>query len=264
MSIEKGSNAYFHPSVNRLIEVSPDAQQITLHDQRYYRRSEGIYYPSVTTVLSYFPKNKFFETWVKDVGHNADLIMRRAGEEGTAVHTGVEKFLAGEEMRWIEPDGYVNYPTHVWMMIVKFADFWNTHKPELLASEVHLFSDEFRFAGTVDIVCKIGEDYWILDIKTSNAVHRTYDLQTAAYATAWNETHTPTVTRRGILWLKSTKRGPDKSGRKIQGDGWELKESVKTLEEDFNLFKTTYSLYEMENEEDGPLLLRVPNTVKVQ
>jgi hypothetical protein len=46
-------------SYNRILEISADAQQITLPDSRYYRRN-GNYYPSITYVLSYYPKGKVF------------------------------------------------------------------------------------------------------------------------------------------------------------------------------------------------------------
>ena len=45
---------------NRILEISEDARQITLPDSRYYRRN-GRYYPSITYVLSYYPKGKFFQ-----------------------------------------------------------------------------------------------------------------------------------------------------------------------------------------------------------
>lgn len=264
MIIQTGQNAYSHPDVKRLVEISEHAQQITLHDQRFYRRDVDVYYPSVTSILSYFPKNKFFETWIKDVGHNIDIIMRRAGEEGTQVHKAAEALLAGEEVTWIEENGYVNYPTEVWRMINKFTDFWNTYKPELLASECHLFSDIYRYAGTGDIVCRIQDEVWLLDIKTSNSIHRSFDLQTAAYAIAWNETHNIQIQKRGIVWLKSAKRGPDKSGKKIQGEGWEIRESERTLEEDFELFKIAYKLYELENNDPQPTIEVLPKSIKLK
>jgi len=264
MSIQKGQNAYFHPSVRRVVEISSYAKQITLYDSRYYQRDKELFYPSVTYVLSYFPKNKFFETWMKDVGHNADIIMRKAGDEGTQVHNAIERILAGEEVRWIEESGSVNYSTEVWKMIVKFVDFWQTHKPTLLASECHLFSDQYKFAGTGDIVCKINDETWLIDIKTSNSLHRSYDLQTSAYAVAWNETHNVEIQRRGILWLKSSKRGPDKQNKRIQGDGWELKESGNTVEEDFELFKLAYKLFELENPDLVPATELLPNIIKLE
>ena len=131
-------------------------------------RSEDVYYPSVTYVLSYFPKDRFFESWIKDVGHNSDIIMRRAGDEGTQVHNAIEDYLKGEEIVWIDDNGNTKYNLEVWKMILKFADFWETHKPELIESEVHLFSDELKIAGTGDLIVKIADELWLLDIKTSN------------------------------------------------------------------------------------------------
>ena len=89
---------------NRL-DFNPELKQINFLDRRVYKRSEGVYYPSVTTILQYMPKNKFFESWLKDVGHNADLIMRRAGKEGTQVHEAAEKLVEGEESYWMDDDG---------------------------------------------------------------------------------------------------------------------------------------------------------------
>ena len=67
---------------NRILEISEDAKQITLPDSRYYRRN-GNYYPSITYVLSCYPKGKFFQDWLKKVGYSADYIVRKAADEGT-------------------------------------------------------------------------------------------------------------------------------------------------------------------------------------
>ena len=78
--LEKGQNINkktFKSWVNTDIE----SQRINILDQRFYKRN-GKYYPSVTSILQYMPKGKFFETWLKDVGHNADIIAGKAADEG--------------------------------------------------------------------------------------------------------------------------------------------------------------------------------------
>ena len=95
--IKQGMNILEQNEKKRL-DFNPDLKQINFLDRRVYKRGEGVYYPSVTTILQYMPKNKFFETWMKDVGHNADLIMRKAGKEGTQVHEAAEKLVEGEEI----------------------------------------------------------------------------------------------------------------------------------------------------------------------
>jgi hypothetical protein len=46
-------------SYDRILQISDDHKQITLPDSRFYRRN-GNYYPSVTHVLSYYPKGPTF------------------------------------------------------------------------------------------------------------------------------------------------------------------------------------------------------------
>jgi hypothetical protein len=186
--IEKNVNIIKDPKIKRIVEYSADNKQINVLDQRFYRRNDK-YYPSVSSILNYFPKNQFFHSWLKDVGHNSDIIAAKAAAEGTQVHNATDDFLNGKAINWLDEWGNAQYSLDVWKMILKFADFWNTHKPELVATEYHLFSDEHEYAGTTDIICRLNGQLWLLDNKTSNSLHTSHDLQLASYAKAWNETH---------------------------------------------------------------------------
>ena len=258
--IDKNANIIRDPKIKRIVEYSEGDKQINVLDSRFYRRN-GEYYPSVTSVLNYFPKNQFFHSWLKDVGHNSDIIASKAANEGTQVHTAIEEFLQGNEIQWIDEYGNAKYNLDVWKMILKFADFWNTHKPELIASEYHLFSDTHEYAGTTDIIVRLNNQVWLLDIKTSNSLHTSYDLQLAAYAVAWNETHNTLIERTGILWLKASTRG---EGRKdaIQGKGWQLKPS-DSIATNFEMFKKIYDIYKLENPEFKPITELLPTSIKL-
>ena len=172
--IKQGMNILEQNEKNRL-DFNPDLKQINFLDRRVYKRGEGVYYPSVTTILQYMPKNKFFETWMKDVGHNADLIMRKAGKEGTQVHEAAEALVKGEEVTWMDDYGKAKYSQIVWEMILKFYEFWSTHKPELISTEDFVWSDEHKYAGTADLVVKLDGQIWLLDLKTSNSLHKSYN-----------------------------------------------------------------------------------------
>ena len=165
--IKQGMNILKQNEKKRL-EFNAELKQINFLDRRVYKRGEGVYYPSVTTILQYMPKNKFFESWLKDVGHSADLIMRRAGKEGTQVHEAAEELVKGNEVSWMDNYGNAKYSQIVWEMILKFADFWKTYKPELISTEEFVWSDEHKYAGTADLVVKMDDEVWLLDIKTSN------------------------------------------------------------------------------------------------
>ena len=259
--IKQGMNILEQNEKKRL-DFNPELQQINFLDRRVYKRSEGVYYPSVTTILQYMPKNKFFEGWLKDVGHNADYIMKKAGKEGTQVHEAAEKLVLGEEVAWMDDYGNAKYSQIVWEMILKFAEFWKTNKPELISSEDFVWSDEHKYAGTADIVCKMNGETWLLDIKTSNSIHKSYDLQLAAYAKGLEESKNIKIDRTGIIWLKAHSRGPSKQKNVIQGKGWKLLQ-IDEIEKNFELFKMIYNLYSLENPNTEPIYNSYPTTIKV-
>jgi hypothetical protein len=227
---------------------------ITLPDSRYYRRN-GKYYPSITYVLGTYPKGSYFEDWLKKVGYASEYIVKKAGEQGTETHEMIEDYLNGKELNFLSPTGYPQYDPLVWQMFLRFVDFWEEYNPKLIETEVHLFSDEIKVAGTCDMVCEIEIDgkteLWIIDFKTSNHLQTTYDLQTAIYGKCYEECYGKKADRYGVLWLKSSKRGP-KDGV-IQGKGWEMYESKRTQEENINIFMTVKKLFDLENPRHSPI-----------
>ena len=246
---------------DRIIELSDDHKQITLPDSRYYRRN-GQYYPSVTYVLQSYPKGKHFEDWLKKVGYSADWIVKKASEEGNAVHLMIEKYFKGKELNYLNEHGYPKMDPHVWQMFLKFVDFWETYQPTLIETEVHLFSDELKVAGTCDLICEIDDVLWIIDFKTSNHLQTTYDLQSAIYAKMYEECFGKTAERIGVMWLKSKSRGQDKSGKKLKGKGWEIYESTRSQEENLNIFKSVKQIFDLENPKHKPATTSFPTTVK--
>ena len=257
--IEKGNNIHKHPQLKRIVEHN--GEQINFLDQRFYKTETGEYYPSVTSILNFYPKNGFFHAWLKDVGHNSDIIARKAADEGTQVHNAIEAFLEGKEIKWMDDKGHAIYNLDVWRMILRFSDFWKTHNPELIASEIHLLSHEYKYAGTCDLVVKLNDKVWLLDIKTSNSLHTSYNLQLSAYAKAWNEKYDDKIEETGIIWLKSSKRGP-KEG-KLQGNGWEIIQGDKTVDEYFTMFKNIYEIYLLENPNQKPIFESYPTSIKL-
>jgi hypothetical protein len=65
--------------------------------------------------------------------------------------------------------------------IASFVAWYNEVKPTIISNEITVWSDKHNYAGTVDLVCQIGEDLWIIDIKTSAQVWPEYELQVSAY-----------------------------------------------------------------------------------
>lgn len=246
-------------SYNRILEISEDHKQITMPDSRYYRRN-GEYYPSITYVLQSYPKGIHFENWLKQVGYSSEYIVKKAQEEGTLTHELIESYLNGEELNFLSPTGYPQYDPTVWQMLLRFVDWWEEYKPKLVEAEVHLFSDELKVAGTTDLVCIIDHELWIIDFKTSNHIHTTYELQVAAYAQCYKECFGKTIDRMGILHLKSSTRKSSKN--KMQGKGWQMLESQRSFEENLEIFKNVKKIHELENPTASPSFEHFVTTVK--
>ena len=150
----------------------------------------------------------------------------------------------------------------VWQMFLRFVDFWETYKPTLIETEVHLFSDELKVAGTCDLICEIDDKLWVIDFKTSNHLQTTYDLQSAVYTQMYKECFGKEADRVGILWLKSKSRGQDNSGKRIKGKKWEMYESSRTQEENLEIFKSVKSLFDLENPKHKPATTSFPTILK--
>jgi hypothetical protein len=238
-----------------------DAKQINVLDERFYesQKNPGVFYPSVTTILEAYYKGYGYYEWLKQVGFNADEIMRKAGDQGTNVHNMIESYLKGNKVNWIKEDGSVNYTLEEWQMLCKFIEFFQREKPEILTIEFNIVSESMKYGGTIDMICRMRNQVWLIDHKTSNYIHKTHELQLSAYATAWNELNPNyKIDRCGILWLKASTRGEGK-GDVIQGVGWQLKEFDRPYLEAFKLFEHTQAIWNEENPNYKPKNLIYPS-----
>ncbi len=240
-------------------DLDDKTQQINFLDQRFYK-VDNEYYPSITFILNYYPKDQHFLEWLKQNGTNSDYLANKAALEGTQTHFLIEKYLKGDVLYWVNKNGESKYSLNVWGMVLKFVEFWETFKPELIHTETFVYSKKYKIGGTCDLVLKIKDKIWLIDIKTSNYLHKMYDLQTAAYVKCYEETSNQKIDNVGILWLKSSKR--KLNIEKIYGKGWELYESPRTIMENWGYFKKVYDLFKLENPKIEPLFNTLPSVIK--
>ena len=225
--------------------MKKEIEQISFLDDRFYLIGEE-YFPSVTTILGVYPKGQAFNQWLKDVGNSAKIIVERAAESGSKVHNAIEKILSGIELTWDEKI----YNEMEWAGICKFMEFYDRFNPDIKAIETTVYSQNHQFAGTMDLLCKIENERWLIDYKFSNAVHPSHFLQLAAYRMAIEEKNY-NIDRMGILWLKAHTK-TEGTGKAIQGKGWQLIEPKKDYEHLKNIFLSTYKIWMEENPNAKP------------
>ena len=244
-----------------------EAKQVNVLDERFYQSQKlpGIYFPGVTTILEAYYKGYGFHEWLKQVGFNADELLKKAGEEGSFIHNMIYDYLSGIEINWLDKDGKANFDLKIWQMFCKFIEFYTLFKPEKISAEFSMVSENLRFGGTVDYICRLNNKIYLIDYKSSNYLHKTHELQVAAYAMMWNELNPQyKIDRTAILWLKALTRGQDKKGKNIQGSGWQLKEFERPYEDAFKLFQHTQAIWEEENPNYKPKNLIYPASFKLE
>lgn len=212
---------------------------IEILDERFYTNDGAIYYPSVTTILQAYPKGHQYYDWLKSVGFNGDIIRDRAAEVGSKIHNAIENYLKGVVLNF--QDGYT---LEEWILINKFMKF-DSHLGKIEAIETQVVSEIMKLGGTLDLVCMINGERWLIDHKTSNALYKSYDIQLSVYKSMWEEAYPDKkIDRVGIFWLKAQTR--TEKNDPIQGIGWQLKE-VKDFEHLNNLYKATRILWDEQN-----------------
>lgn len=242
---------------------------VTFLDNRFYHdEADNVWVPSVTTILQAYPKDAHFFSWLKQVGEEADAIRDEAGRRGSIVHKLTERYDAGEEISLLTNGGNLEYKLSEWAMFERYVDFREKYPFEVLYSELTCIEDNGKFAGTIDRVIEYEGENYLLDIKTSNAIHDHYWLQLAAYHELFNQfwgyypkkanrhldgsVVAGPIQKRAILWLNAKTRTYGKNGA-IQGPGWQLIiREEKEHKKDLDLFNATMKLWQAQNKTIKP------------
>lgn len=245
---------------NLMIDVS--RKQLTYLDSRYYFDEEGNYLPSVTTILSAYPKGPEYYMWLKKVGMDADDIRDDAGKRGSTVHHLTELYDAGEEVSLFNDLGGMRFSQSEWSMFRKYTEFSEKFPHKILLMEQTIMCSSLGFAGTIDRIIEINGKKLLIDIKTSSSIWESYWLQLAAYRKMYEKEIGGTVDGSAILWLNAKTRGESKKGA-IQGEGWQLViRDEKESHVDWELFCHTFILWGKQNGDDRPRNLTYKTSYK--
>lgn len=156
-------------------------ERVMVDGKRHYLTPDGNKYPSVTTVLSSMNKDAI-QQWRNNIGHvEAQKVTTQASRRGTAVHLLCEKYVANDP-DWAKGAMPVNINT--FKPIKKYLDDWCD---VVYASELQMYSNELKTAGTCDLIARIHGIRTVADFKTSRKLKEkdwilNYIYQCTAYA----------------------------------------------------------------------------------
>lgn len=238
------------------IVESDHGKQVQFLDGRYYTVDGNSFFPGITTILSVVDKGAQYKKWLQANGFNADVLARDAMNQGSNVHEAIQKLLNGEEVIFGNASKMF-YTRNEWVMISRFIDFYTEFKPRTVSVEQVFVSDTLGFGSQLDYICELNGALVYVDHKTGN-LYDSSNLQLAAGIQLWNE-HNPQnpITKGAILHLDSTHRGRDKSGKKMQGQGWQLVE-VEDLDRHWSDFQAIQQIWKRQNPSYVPFNLIFP------
>ena len=172
---------------NHVPAVLPPLERETVDGVRYYKvpdADEFVKLVSITSVTSFWNREKFTK-WRKKIGEDkANEITRKATSRGTDTHTLIEHYLLNEEtLPEVQPISDFLY---------KIAKPTLNNIDNIHALEGSLYSKQLGVAGTVDCIAEYDGELAVIDFKTSAAPKPRdwidgYFVQAAAYACMYYE-----------------------------------------------------------------------------
>lgn len=203
-------------------------------------QKDGKFYPSVTTILQVIAKPSLM-FWAAEEAYWATIknpnitveeakrahlsVSNKAKDRGSSIHSAIEAYKKSGTRIVTIPENN-NY-------LLAFYAWVDQYKPEIISQERTLFSDLFGFAGTYDLLCKVGDRIVLIDVKTnkSGRIYPESFLQVSAYKKALEEKR-ELVQDMAILCLAENGTF-----------------TYQTVDDAFPAFLAAKTLYEWENRE---------------
>ena len=170
---------------------------------RLYKIPNGDWVPSITSVTSFYNRQKFID-WRKRVGEEeANRITKKATTRGTDFHEAAQGYLEGKELLW---DNFLPATQFMFHHAKPFLDkIDNIH-----AIGRTLYSEYFGLAGRVDCIAEYDGELAVIDFKTSEKIKpeewlENYFVQETAYACMYYEMTGITVKK--LITIMTTPSG---------------------------------------------------------
>ena len=169
----------------RTIDKERGIIQITTTDERWYTLQEDgqtRYIPSVTWICDHYPKGIAFYKWLANHGWDeAESLKNAAGEKGSRAHLAINALINGKTIKMDSVIDGEELSVEEYECVMSYAAWHKATKPRIIDTEFVVINEEQGYAGMVDILCNISSECWIVDIKTSQYIWPSHELQLSAY-----------------------------------------------------------------------------------
>jgi hypothetical protein len=254
----------------KFYKVDGEAKKVEVFNERWYPNKDYTkWYRNITTILNIVDKGFQYDEWLKNVGHNAEIIVDRAGKLGSTVHNMVERTLLGNDVSFGENILLGEaLATMYWERYLIWCKFWKALKEEYEVEydpkwvELVALSDKHTYGCTIDLILrrkpKKGKDpkWELIDIdwKTGNSIHEKDHLQVVAGMRAYEEMCGERVSKGLIVHMPLEK--PNKNGYRI----YEIENSDELYEQ----MLAVKRVYDWKNKGNDPKFLTYPTVMNLK
>ena len=257
-----------------------EVKLIEWFDDHFYKVDDE-YFPSVTTILGAEPK-PFLSQWRGQVGNwEANRIMSDAADKGSRIHKAAEMLTNGFSIIFEKlPNTEESYKQKIWYLheqqehleVYRIAQFFKIVNPKILSTEIIIYNEKEKFAGTVDLILEIEEGsyeingskplklekgVYIADYKTGKDIYPSHVRQLGAYKECYEVMTGDTVKGGLILHSNAPKTKQGIAGFKTMAID---KESLETSYEQFLKVKSVYDIAPLYK----PKIFNLPQILKLE
>ncbi len=176
-----------------------------------YFLKDGSRVPGTTTIIQRFKESGALMQWAFRQGQSGAPSLyseaEKAAEIGTAAHSMVEQAVKGEEVTCPIADSEM--AAKAWSSFEAYKRWAENFAVKIVAQEIQLVSEQYRYGGTPDAIGLIGNQLALLDWKTSNGIYTDYLVQLAAYKNLWEENYPDRPLTGGFHLLRFAKEHGD-------------------------------------------------------
>lgn len=210
-----------------------------------YKNKDGKRIPGVTTVIGgQLGWNKeVLNRWANKeglAGRELYKTLNHAADIGTLAHAMVEHHIKNTSYEELLKDYTQAQIDKAENGYLGFMEWEKAHNPVYVSSELKVVSEAYQFGGTLDGMCKFGDELTLLDLKTSKAVYVDHKIQLAAYREAYQEQTGEKISKCVVLQIN--KETGDFSYHSVDNE---------TLDKCFVVFRHCRALYDLKKELGG-------------
>lgn len=153
-----------------------------------YKLKDGSVVRGVTTIIGRFKESGGLMQWAFQMGKSGARTLYEKRDEAASIGGVVHDSIRAEILGLPAPVFPLEWSAKVGSALDAYHEWFDGARMQIVATEVALVSEMYRYGGTIDAVARDGKGrLCLLDWKSSNAVYSDMAIQLAAYRQLWNE-----------------------------------------------------------------------------